>query len=210
MGALAGIPVAAIAYATPAQGSLRVPERWWFGTPARPTAVATVSLLTGTVAGLVTGRIEPSAALPAFWLFAVLGVCLAVIDLRRRRLPHAITGTLVAACILCFTADASLGGDPGSLLRALATGSITAVALLTVALALPGQLGLGDVALAGAVTLSLGWLSWHAAATGIVGAFLLQGAAALAIRTGTRKDGIMPMGPALVTGWLVAVLLAAA
>jgi hypothetical protein len=169
----------------------------------------TVSLITGATAGLIAGCLLWSPALPAFWLFAILGVGLAIIDLRCRRLPHAVTGTIVATCILCFAIDASVAGDLSPLRRALATGSITAVVMLTVALALPGQLGLGDVALAGATTLSLGWLSWQAAVTGIIGAFALQGTVALAARTATRRDGLIPMGPALVTGWLGAVLLAA-
>ena len=209
-GALAGIPITAIAYSVPAHGKLRVPERWWSGSPAHPAAVVTVSLMTGTTAGLAAGILPLSPALPAYWLFAVLGVGLAVIDVRRRRLPHAITGSMAMTCILGFAAAATLGGSPASLMRALAAGSITAVAMLALALGFPGQLGLGDVALAGAITLSLGWLSWQAAVTGLVGAFAIQGTAALAAKTAARKGGLLPMGPALVGGWLIGVISAAA
>jgi leader peptidase (prepilin peptidase)/N-methyltransferase len=209
-GALAGIPIAAIAFAAPAHGALSMTGRWWLGEPARPAAMGTTSLLTGTAAGLVTGCLPPSPALPAFWIFAVLAICLAVIDLRHHRLPHAITGTIAIASIGCFAIADALSGSSSGLLRALVTGSITAVALLIIALAFPGQLGLGDVALAGAVTLNLGWLSWQTAAVGMAGAFVLQGGAALAVRAQGRRGEIMPMGPALIAGWLIGVVSAAA
>jgi leader peptidase (prepilin peptidase)/N-methyltransferase len=207
-GAFAGVPVAAIAFAAPTHGTLRVEGRWWLGEPARPPIVGIISLLTGTAAGLVAGCLPLSPALPAFWIFAVLSIGLAVIDLRHHRLPHAITSTIAIASIGCFTLAAALSGNPDSLLRAVATGAISAVVMLIVALAFPGQLGLGDVALAGAVTLNLGWLSWQAAAVGIFGALLLQAAAALVVKAKVRSDGITPMGPAFATGWLVSILLA--
>jgi leader peptidase (prepilin peptidase)/N-methyltransferase len=206
-GAVAAVPITAIAYSAPAHGSVRLPERWWRGAPARPAVVATVSTLTGVAAGLVTSRIPPSLALPAFWLFAVLGVGLAVIDIRRRRLPHLLTGTMVATCLVCFVVAAAISGNAHPLLRAVAAGMATTAALLIIALALPGQLGLGDVALAGAVTLNLGWLGWHAAVLGVLCGLLLQGAAGLVVRVRAHSNDPIPMGPALVAGWLAGVLL---
>lgn len=205
-GALASIPTTAIAYAAPAHGNLRVPRRWWRGAPARPATVASVSLLTGAAAALVAGILPRSPALPAFWLFGVLGFGLAIIDLRCRRLPHMMTGLTVIVSIACFTAAATLSGNAGPLLRALGVGSITATAMLIVAMALPGQLGLGDVAVAGAIGLNLGWLGWQAATAGMAAAFVIQGISALSVKARSRGDGIMPLGPALIAGWLVGVL----
>lgn len=208
-GALAGIPIAAIAYAAPAHGSLRVPQGWWRGAPAHPAAVAAVSLLTGAVAALVAHRLPLSPALPAYWIFAVLGVGLAVIDVRRRRLPYPLTGTSVAASLVCFVLAATTSGNPDPLLRAVAAGTATTTALLIMALALPGQLGLGDVTLAGAITLNLGWLSWHAATLGILGGLLLQCVVGLVVRVRVRSNHAVPMGPALLAGWLFGVVLQA-
>lgn len=205
-GAVVAVPIAAIAYSAPAHGSVRLPERWWRGAPARPTAIATLAALTGAAALLVTSCLPPSPALPAFWLFAVLGLGLAVIDIRRRRLPHLLTGTMVAACLVCFVVAAAVSGNADPLLRAVATWLATTAALLIIALALPGQLGLGDVALAGAVTLNLGWLSWQAAVFGVLCGLLLQGIAGI-IRAQAHSNDPIPMGPALVAGWLAGVLL---
>ncbi|GGQ42999.1 prepilin peptidase [Couchioplanes azureus] len=204
-GALAGVPIAAIAYSAPERGSVRVPERWWRGAPARPTTVAVVSALTGAAAGLVAVCLPLSLTLPAFWTFAVLGVGLAITDLRRHRLPYALTGTLAAACTICFTLPVVMGGSSVPVLRALTAGSVTVVALLILALSLPGQLGLGDVALAGVVALSLGWLSWQAAAAGVLGAFLIQPAVVLVSKL--RGAGrVTPMGPAFLVAWLGSVV----
>jgi leader peptidase (prepilin peptidase)/N-methyltransferase len=208
-GAVAGIPVAAIAFAAPARGAIPVRGRWWLGEPARPCTVGTISILTGATAGFVAGCLPLSPALPAFWVFAVLAICLAVIDLRRHRLPHAITGTITVTSIGCFAIAAVVSGSSSSLVRALGSGSIAAVALLIIALSFPGQLGLGDVALGGAVALNLGWLSWQAVVVGMAGAFLLQGTVALTIRARYGGTRLTPMGPALTAGWIIGVLSAA-
>lgn len=206
-GALAGIPITAIAYSAPAHGSLRVPDGWWRGAPARPAAVLAVSLMAGSAAWLVAWRLPMSTTMPAFWVFAVVGVGLAVIDVRRRRLPYPLTGTAAAASALCFAGDAAVYGSGGSLLRALAAAAITALVMLAVALSFPGQLGLGDVALSGAVTLNLAWLSWHAAIAGMFIAFLLQGVIGMTVRARTRAPATLPMGPAMWAGWLLAVVV---
>ncbi|MDM4721369.1 prepilin peptidase [Micromonospora sp. WMMA1363] len=206
-GALAGIPIAAISYAAPAHGRLQVPAGWWRGAPARPAAVLAVSLMAGAAAWLVVWRL-PTTIMPAFWAFAVVGVGLAVIDVRRRRLPYALTGTLATVCVICFLVAAAINGNYAALLRAVVAGSATTAALLLIALALPGQLGLGDVALAGAITLSLGWLSWQAAAVGILCGLMIQGFLGVVAKARTRIDSALPMGPALLAGWLSGALLA--
>jgi Type IV leader peptidase family len=206
-GTLAGVPVAAIAYAVPAEGRVRVPAGWWRGAPAPRTAVAATSILTGGAAVIVAVWLPASPALPAFWFFAVVGIGLAIIDVRRSRLPHGLTGSLWIACLLCFTITVGTSGDIGPLVRALVAGSAATAALMSVALVLPGQLGLGDVAFAGAISLSLGWASWQSAAIGVLSGLLLQGITGLVIKARRRGDGVMPMGPALIAGWLLAVVL---
>ena len=206
-GAVAGVPVAAVAYAMSAEGPVRLPARWWRGRPARPSIVAGTALITGASAGLAVGSVPMTAAAPAFWLFAVVGIGLSIMDVRRHRLPHALTGGLWAACIVCFTAAATVEGDVDPLRRAIIAGVAASAGLLAIALALPGQLGLGDVVLGGAVTLSLGWLSWRAALLGLVAALLLQAAVGLGVSVRARQ-AVIPMGPALIAGWLVAICAA--
>lgn len=205
-GALAGIPLAAIAYSAPAHGNLRLPAGWWRGAPARLLTVAAVSLTTGAITAAVGSLLPTSAALPAYWLFAVLGVGLAIIDVRQHRLPHVLTGTLIFTCLTSFVIVAAMSGNPAPLLRAVIAGVIATTTLFVIALSLPGQLGLGDVTLVGAITMSLAWLSWHAAAHGLIIGLTLQGVLGFLARTRSRSRTALPMGPALLAGWLAAIL----
>lgn len=206
-GAFVGIPVAAIAYDTRATGPVRLPQRWWRGGPARPPLVVLTAVCAGAAAAVVGAALPPDLALPAFWLFAVVGVGLAIIDVRSRRLPHRLTGLVCVSSALCFMADATQGGTVGPLLRAVGSGAATATILLLLALALPGQLGLGDVALASVVTFTLGWLGLQTALTGLLAGLLLQSATAIVAKLRHRSGTTMPMGPALVAGWLLALVL---
>ena len=109
-GALAEFPITAVAYAVPAHGSIRVPQRWWRGAPAPPLAIVSASLLAGAVAGVVAIRLPLSPTLPAFLLFGVFGVGLTIVDLRRHRLPQAMTGALCLMCAVAFTIESLTSG----------------------------------------------------------------------------------------------------
>lgn len=208
-GAVAGVPLAAVVYGTPIAGPVKLPQRWWAGGPARPAivvAMAGASGAAGTIIGLV---MPPTLTVPAFWLFAILGIGLATIDARCRRLPHLLTGALWASSGLCFLAVAVTNGAVLPVIRAAGAGIATVTVFLVVALILPGQLGLGDVVLAGAAAFSLGWLSGQAAIIGILAGLLGHGVILLALKILRRGQATFPMGPALVAGWLLAVVLMA-
>lgn len=125
-----------------------------------------------------------------------------------QRLPHQLTGALYASSGPCFTAAAISGEGVAPLLQATGSAIVTAAALLVVALALPGQLGLGDVALAGAIALSLGWLGVQAVIVGLLTGLVLQAAAAIAVRLRRTGNALTPMGLALLVGWLLGVVYA--
>lgn len=202
-GAGAGIPIAAVSYGVPPEGPLRVVEGWWRGLPARPTAVFGVTAATGALAASIVALLPASLALPAFWLTGVVGVGLAIIDVRCHRLPYVLTGSLWLGDVLCFSAAASHAGHTNHLVSALAAGPAITVPMLIIALALPGQLGLGDVALMGVIATNLGWLGYQAVLLGIFSALALQGASA---GLTSKRGQAVPMGPTLVAGWLAAVV----
>lgn len=208
-GVLAGVPVAAVAYGASAAGPVKMPQRWWLGRPARPALVVATAGSSG-VAGAIIGASMPlTFALPAYWIFAVLGIGLVIIDARCRRLPHRLTGALWASSGLCLAVSAATGGDVQPVVRAAGAGLATAAVLFVIALALPGQLGLGDVLFASAITFTLGWLSWSAAVFGLLAGLLAQGVVVLAARVFGREQATFPMGPALFIAWLAAVALTA-
>ncbi|WP_433530281.1 prepilin peptidase [Micromonospora sp. CA-263727] len=204
---IAGVPMAAIAHGVPAAGQVRLPRGWWAGGAAQPRFVIATAACTGLVAAMIGAAVPVNVTLPAFWIFAVVGVGLAVVDVRRRRLPHRLTGMLWASSGLCFVVSAHATGDTGDLARACAVGAIVAAVMLVIALALPGQLGFGDVVFTGAITFNLGWLSWQAAAIGLLAGLLLQAALAVVGRLRRSGNSPTPMGPALVAGWCLGAVV---
>lgn len=139
-----------------------------------------------------------------------MGVGLAVIDVRRQRLPHVLTGGLGALSMVLYGADAVTSGNPVATARAAVTGVAVAGIFLAVALALPGQMGLGDVVFAGVVTASLGWLGLWCAVTGLVAGLSMQAVVTIgrSILLPNRRSAL-PLGPALLAGWLVGVFAGA-
>jgi leader peptidase (prepilin peptidase) / N-methyltransferase len=205
-GALAGVPATAVGYAVPAEGAVRLSGRWWIGATAPRLAVLAMAPVAGASSALVAAKIATPAVLPAFWLVAVLGTALAVADIRRQRLPHALVGVLWAACASGFTAYAIIEQDLGRMVRAGIGAAAIAGLLLVLALALPGQLGLGDVNLAGVLAFSLAWLGLRSLITGLAAGLILQAIVGLvAITLGRAARHKIAMGPALLVGWLLAI-----
>jgi len=100
-------------------------------------------------------------------------------------------------------------GHAGDAVRAVLVTTVVATGLLVLALALPGHLGLGDVAFVAVLELSLGWLGLRAALYGLLATLMLAAlhAVIVMIQRGTRCGLRLPLGPALLLGWLLAVLL---
>ncbi len=159
-----------------------------------------MTVLTGSaVAALLAVTLGPSPLLPAYLLAAVPGLLLALVDLRCLRLPDRLVGAL-----------AIVAGVPSAVLRperlgtALAAGGLVLTAYLAIAL-LPGRgLGLGDVKLAAALALILGFAGWPAVIAGLVVPHLINGPIALVLLL-ARRARPLPFGPALLAGALIAV-----
>jgi leader peptidase (prepilin peptidase)/N-methyltransferase len=133
-------------------------------------------------------------AMTAAALAAVL-VPAALIDLRRRRIPNRLTaaGTVAAVALLALTDPAAL---PGHVLAAGLTGG----GLLAVALARPGDLGMGDVKLAAVLGLYLGAAVLLA---------LVVGLSVAAISGLAARRRTVPLGPFLAIGGVTALIAAA-
>jgi leader peptidase (prepilin peptidase)/N-methyltransferase len=131
-------------------------------------------------------------------LFTLLLFLIAFIDLRTQRIPDFLTVALYVLGVL------SLFFSP-QVFSQLLGGGILFTFFLFLYLAKPEGVGFGDVKLAGALGLFLGWklglLSLFLAFTsgGVVGAFLLL------LKKKTLKDPL-PFGPFLSGGAVVALL----
>jgi len=226
LGALAGVLVPrpayrlSVPYGEPARsacGNCDAPLDGWVALPAGcphcGAALGPRTWLTGLWGalsfGALTWALWPSPILPAALLVAGLGLLLAPIDLAVLRLPDRLVGTAFAGTAAVLLAAAIGTGNYAALLRAALAGAALAGGYLILALLPGGHLGLGDVKLAGVLGLLLGWLGWPYVLFGALLPHLLNGPVALVLLLSgrARRGSALPLGPALLAGALLAVVL---
>jgi leader peptidase (prepilin peptidase) / N-methyltransferase len=167
-----------------------------------------LELSTAAALALLLGRFAGQADAVAFGFFGVLGVALAAIDIAAQRLPDPLTLPAYPILITLLAFAALAGHDFAALARALLGGLALAGAFLLLALVRPGQLGGGDIKLAGIAGLALGWLGWPTLIVGAALAFVLSALVSLALiaaRRLTLRSAIC-FGPFMICGTLVAML----
>lgn len=167
-----------------------------------------LELTTAVVLALLLGHFGGQPEVVAFGFLGVLGVTLAAIDISVQRLPDPLTLPAYPILIILLAAAAVVGHDAGALVRALLGGLTLAGGYLLLALLRPGQLGGGDIKLAGIAGLALGWLGWPTLIAGATLGFVLSALvslALLAVRRVTLHSAIS-FGPFLLGGALLAML----
>lgn len=166
--------------------------------------------LAGALAfGALAWALGPVPELVGYLLIAAFGLPLAAIDLACLRLPDPF---VLGALLLgggCLTALSVADGQWSTLGRAAAAAGVSFGAYLLLGFLPAANLGFGDVKLAGVLGFALGWLSWPAAVLGLVIPHLVNGPVALVLllrgRAERRSD--LPLGPALLVGALLAVVV---
>jgi leader peptidase (prepilin peptidase)/N-methyltransferase len=171
-------------------------------------APAVLELTTAAVLALLAGRFGGQPFTLALGFLGALGVALAAIDLSIQRLPDRLTLPAYPVLIALLAVAALTGHDLGALVRALLGGLAMAAGYLLLGLARPGQLGGGDVKLAGLVGLVLGWLGWPAVLYGAALGFVLAAVASLALLAARRVTlrSAISFGPYLLAGALLTIL----
>jgi leader peptidase (prepilin peptidase) / N-methyltransferase len=169
---------------------------------------AALELATATVLALLFGRFGGQPVTLAFGFLGALGVALAAIDIGVQRLPDRLTLPAYPVLITLLAVAALTGHDLSALMRALLGGLVLAAGYLLLGIARPGQLGGGDVKLAGLVGLVLGWLGWPALLSGTILGFVLAAVASMALLAARRVTmrSAISFGPFLLGGALLAIL----
>lgn len=170
-----------------------------------------VEVVAATVLAALVWRIGGGLPLLAYAWVAGCGIVLGFVDAAVRRLPDQLTlaagtGILVLLGLAAVTAD-----QVGRYGVAATCGLALTVAYLGLVVLSPGGLGPGDAKLAFVLGLATGWYGWATALHGALAGLLLASgyaAALLLLRRVGRRDQL-PHGPAMLTGALAAVLLAA-
>nr|BFE65799.1 A24 family peptidase [Dactylosporangium thailandense] len=149
--------------------------------------------------------------LPAWLYLAAIAVALALIDLDVLRLPNAIVLPSYLVAPLLFLPAVIVERDWAAALRGLCAMAALWAFYFLLALVYPGGMGFGDVKLAGVLGLYLGSLGWSSVAVGTLAAFVLGGAAGLALMAFGRagRKTALPFGPAMLAGALLALFAAA-
>ncbi|MGW4947753.1 prepilin peptidase [Actinoplanes sp. NPDC004185] len=169
------------------------------------------TLTTGAlVGGMLGATIGPAPLLVVLLPAALLGILLALIDLRCLRLPDPLVALLAVGTVVPLGVVALLTGELAVLVRATLAAVLSGGIYLIIAL-LPGAgLGLGDVKLATVLGFTLGFLGWPALAVGLLTPHLINGPLALTLLLTRRAERrtALPLGPALLTGALLGCLIA--
>jgi len=176
--------------------------------PGAAPRMLSLAPVTAVVLALLAGRLGPRPELPAFGWLAVVGVALAFVDVAAHRLPDALVLPAYPAVLAALAVPAVALGEGGRLLTAVAGSLALAGCYLVLVLVRPGQLGLGDLKLAGVLGLALGWLGWRALLAGSVLAFALLALCGLALLATGRVDRrtALPFGPFMLAAALLVVL----
>lgn len=162
------------------------------------------------IASAVVVMAQPwSFFLTLAWLvFIPVGVALAFIDLRHKRLPNVLTLRAAAAILLLLAIDAIPDGWP-DLLLAVECGAALFALYLLMNLLTGGAMGMGDVKLALSIGLLAGYLGWFHAVLATLVAFLIGGVVSgvLLVSGKAGRKATIPFGPFMLLGLIVVVPL---
>lgn len=167
-----------------------------------------LELATAAVLALLLGHFGGHPDVVAFAFFGALSVALAAIDIAVQRLPDPLTLPAYPILIALLASAAIASHDLAALGRALLGGLALAVGYLLLALLRPGQLGGGDIKLAGIAGLALGWLGWPTLIAGAALSFVLCAVVSLALLAARRitLHSAICFGPFILGGALLAMI----
>ncbi len=174
----------------------------WFGAPMA------IELTTAAIVALLIARFGGQPAVAAFAYLGVVGVALSQIDSAVQRLPDRLTLPAYPALLVLLAVAAATTSDWPAFGRAVLGGLAVGTGYLLLGVVSGGQLGGGDIKLAGLIGLVLGWLSWRTLIDGAFAGFLLAALASVALlltRRISRRSKIS-FGPYLLSGAFLAML----
>jgi leader peptidase (prepilin peptidase)/N-methyltransferase len=166
--------------------------------------------LTAAVFALLAWRLGAHLVLVAYCWLGATGVALAFIDARCRRLPDALTLPAYPAGLVLLGIAALTGAD-GARHYLTALGGLAGAWLLFAlqGFIYPAGIGWGDVKLSGVLGLYLGWLGAEAVILGLFAGYVLAGVTGIGLLVARRagRKSLLPFGPFLLAGTLIAILV---
>ncbi|MGW3119281.1 prepilin peptidase [Streptomyces sp. NPDC001107] len=169
------------------------------------------ALVTASVCAALAAATGTRPELGVWLLLGPVGVLLALVDLRVKRLPDVLTLPLAGAALVLLGVVALLPEHAGdwttALYGALALGGF----FLVLSLIEPDGMGLGNVKLTLGPGAALGWYGWPTLMLGTLAAFLLGAlyAGALAVAGRAGRETAAAFGPFLLGGAFLGLLIGA-
>ncbi|MGW7411249.1 prepilin peptidase [Streptomyces sp. NPDC054863] len=180
--------------------------------PARYARTLRHVVICALVCAVLAAATGPRPELAAWLLLAPFALLLAVVDRRVQRLPDVLTLPLAAAAVVLLGGAALLPGSAGSWAGTLFGGAGLGGAYFLLFVINPNGMGFGDVKLALALGVVLGWYGWPVLFAGATAGFVLgalYGVGLMVTRRGGRKTAI-PFGPFMIAGAWVGLVLGGA
>lgn len=169
---------------------------------ATPVGCCTFAAALGVGAWAVS-TVRPTAAIAVYGISLAALIAAAAIDAVEQRLPNTLTIGTAALGVVALTAI-SIATGAGSPPRALAGGAIFGAWILFGTLVVRDGYGFGDVKLAAACGILLGWLSWTALAVAVLATQIAITLVLLHAKSRGRQR--VALGPAFVAGLLAAIV----
>ncbi|MET9882348.1 A24 family peptidase [Streptomyces sp. NPDC006430] len=195
--------------APPSPGTAGTPAAGAAGRHAYGPGAVGAAAVAGGVCGVLGWAVGGRPETVVFVGVAPLLVLLALVDLAVHRLPDVLTLPLAAGMAAALGGVALLPGSAGSWRLALLGGGALGAAYLVLFLINPAGMGFGDVKLALALGVALGWYGWGVWAAGAFLGFLFGAlyGLTLVLRGSGGGGKAFPFGPFMVAGALTGVLL---
>lgn len=164
--------------------------------------------MTEILARYASGNLLSALALAlALGVLLVVGLRLAVVDVRTLRLPNRIIFPAYPVAAVLLGVGALIAGEPSRVLGMLTGAVVLWLVYFMLRVVYPAGMGFGDVKLAGLLGLYLGFAGWGYLLWGTFAAFCLGGLWGLVLiasRRGTLKSAI-PFGPFMIGGAVLAL-----
>ncbi|MFJ8085035.1 prepilin peptidase [Streptomyces sp. NPDC096205] len=195
----------------PAPGDVEPPATVTRTSPSYGPKVLPLATVTALVCAALAAATGTRPELGVWLLLAPVGVLLAAVDFRVKRLPDPLTLPLAAAALALLGGAAAAPEHAGEWTSALFGSLALAAGYFVLFLINPGGMGFGDVKLALGVGAALGWYGWGTLMLGTFAGFLLgalYGGALVVARRANRKTAI-PFGPFLIAGAFLGLLAGA-
>lgn len=169
---------------------------------------AGASLGCALVAGVLGGAVGWTPALTFLLYLVPVGVALAVVDWRTRRLPTRVIAPSYAVVAVLAAVAAWTEGDWSRLVGAAIGWAVAGGLFFALWFIYPRGMGYGDVRLSGVLGIALGYLGWSELLVGIWTGFLLGAVGGLllaGLKIFSRKA--YPFGPFMLVGAVVGVVV---